>query len=331
MKRGKISCLPITVDGTQKLYRDGVLQDPRWCERQVGSGDNQHKQQTVYVIEANITLQNGLTIPLATEYLYRHTNQLMQEHGKQDCEITAFERLAEKLKRHFPRLKLIFFFDAMYATQGVMEILHKNGWNYLISLPKNKLTNFAKRLNQCRKLARPIPNQPAYRKRWQTFYWENALSYGYDWQLDINLVGCDEHYDEVNKTTGKIEDRYVSKAWISSIPLSINNVHELINLGARKKELIEDSINTEKNRGYHYKHAFCYHWNAMQGFHHLMRLAHAINAICEFTKALKKYIRAYGCSALLKLIKETLFSPWLSLEWYQSQLTKVPQLRLQLG
>ena len=34
------------------------------------------------------------------------------------------------------------------------------------------------------------------------------------------------------------------------------NVHELINLGARKKEAIEDSINTEKNRGYHYKHLF---------------------------------------------------------------------------
>ena len=55
---------------------------------------------------------------------------------------------------------------------------------------------------------------------------------------------------------------------------------------------MEDSFNTEKNRGYHYKHAFSYDWNAMQGFHYLMRLAHVINAISEFTKNVKKkYVR----------------------------------------
>lgn len=80
-------------------------------------------------------------------------------------------------------------------------------------------------------------------------------------------------------------------------------------VGARKKELIEDSMNTEKNKGYHYKHAFPYDWRAMQGFHYLMRLGHAINPISEFTKTLKKYIKEMGCSATLKLIKETLFTP----------------------
>ena len=94
----------------------------------------------------------------------------------------------------------------------------------------------------------------------------------------------------MDKKTGKIIKCFSEHAWISSILISIDKVHELLNLGARKKELIEDSMNTEKNRGYHYKHAFSYNWNAMQGFHYLMRLGHAINAICEFTKKLKKYI-----------------------------------------
>ncbi len=107
-------------------------------------------------------------------------------------------------------------------------------------------------------------------------------------------------------------------------------MHELLNLGARKKELIEDSINTEKNRGYQYKHAFSCNWNTMLGFHYLMRLGHAINAISEFSKKLKKYIKSLGCSATLKLIKETLFSPWLSSDWYESQSKKDAQLRLQL-
>ena len=104
----------------------------------------------------------------------------------------------------------------------------------------------------------------------------------------------------------------------------------MINLGARKQGLIEDSFNTEKNRGYHYKHAYSYNWNASKCFHCLMRLAHAINAISEFTKELKKYIRMLGNSATLKLIKETLFSTWLSSAWYKKQLLKTPQLRLLL-
>jgi hypothetical protein len=66
----------------------------------------------------------------------------------------------------------------------------------------------------------------------------------------------------------------------------------------------------------------------MQGFHYLMRLGHAINAISQFTKALKRYIKENGVSATLKLIKETLFSPWLSAQWYEQQTKVTPQLRL---
>ena len=84
------------------------------------------------------------------------------------------------------------------------------------------------------------------------------------------MVACLECYDEVNKQTGEIEVDYSEHTWISSIPLNINNVHELCNLGARKKGLLEDSINTEKNRGYQYQHAFSYDWYAMQSFHYLM-------------------------------------------------------------
>ena len=220
--------------------------------------------------------------------------------------------------------------DAMYATQSVMGILYKNNFEYLIRLPKKKLVDFAKTLNKNKSLSTPIPGQPAYRKRKQEFYWENNIPYGYEWQLTINLVGCLEKYNKVNNKTGELVEGYSEHAWISSIALSIDNVHELCNLGARKMWLIEDSMNTEKNRGYHYQHAFSYDWNAMQGFHYLLRLGHAINAISEFTKKLKRYIKELGCSATLKLIKETLFSPWLSLEWYDAQRLEIPQLRLQL-
>jgi hypothetical protein len=53
-------------------------------------------------------------------------NQLINPEGKQYCELHAFERLATKLKRNFPRLKLTLFMDALFAIQGVISALAKN-------------------------------------------------------------------------------------------------------------------------------------------------------------------------------------------------------------
>jgi hypothetical protein len=323
-------CLPIALDGTQKLYRDGELHDLRWLNRKVGNKETESNQQYVYILEANIVFQNGLTIPLLTEYLKTEWNVLSNPEGKQDCELVAFERLATKLKKYFPRLKIIVFADALFATQPVLERLYNNHWEYVIQFSKEKLKYFAKLLNLKREKAQSIPEQPYYRERQQEFYWYNDVTWGYDWKLKIHLISCVEKWKEVDKKTGEISAKHSQHQWVSSIRININKVHELCNLGARKMWLLEDSINTEKNRGYHYEHAFSFHWNAMQGFHLLMRLAHAVNAISEFTKKLKKWIKEQGCSATLKLIKETLFNPWLPVEWYEQQHKKSIRLALQL-
>lgn len=86
-----------------------------------------------------------------TEYLCRSNNQLDGSLDKQDNELTAFERLAERLKRYFPRLKIILLADSMYATQNVMDICKNNNWDFLITLPKDKLKELAKVLKEKQK------------------------------------------------------------------------------------------------------------------------------------------------------------------------------------
>jgi len=240
-------CLPIAIDGTQKLYRDGELHDLRWLSRTVGSEEAKLNQQYVYILEANIVFQNGLTIPLLTEYLKTDWNVLNNPEGKQDCELVAFERLAAKLKKYFPRLKIILFGDALFSTQPVLEILTQYRWEYIIQFSKNKLKHFSELLNSMRDTAQTIPGQPYYRERHQNFYWYNNAVWGYNFQLRVHLVSCLEKWEEVEKETGEIVTKYSQHQWISSIRINIDNVHELCNLGARKIGLIEDSINTEKH------------------------------------------------------------------------------------
>ena len=163
-------CLPITIDGAQKLYRQGLAEDKRWLERTVGKGENQHQQQYVSVLEANITLKNGLTIPLMSEFLYQKHSELERDEGKQDNELTAFKRLTERLKNYFPRLNIVLFMDGMFATQSVLKIVKMNRWETIIRLPKQKLTDYAKQLNVERPNRMPIPEQDFYREREQGFF-----------------------------------------------------------------------------------------------------------------------------------------------------------------
>lgn len=65
----------------------------------------------------------------------------------------------------------------------------------------------------------------------------------------------------------------------------------------------------------------------MKGFHLLMRLGHAMNALSQFTKKLKKFIKENGVAATLTFIKETLFSPWLTDQWFENQHKQILQLR----
>jgi hypothetical protein len=165
-----------------------LLHDSHWLQRTVGSIESKTEQQYVYAMEANITFKNGLSIPLLTEYLSMENNQLINPTSKQDCELNAFKRLTERLKRHFPRLKIIVFMDALYATQSVMGVLQQYRWEYIINFSKNKLKIFAKILNRQRKFKPIIPGQLHYRRRRQEFYWKNNLEYGYDWNLRVSLV-----------------------------------------------------------------------------------------------------------------------------------------------
>ena len=77
------------------------------------------------------------------------------------------------------------------------------------------------------------------------------------------------------------ENRHV---WISSRPLSRLNVHTRCNLGARYRWGIEGAFLVEKHQGYAYEDTFAKHWNAMKGYHYLMRLAHLLNTLARFSK-----------------------------------------------
>ena len=172
-----------------------------------------------------------------------------------------------------------------------------------------------------------------WRGRRQQFWWVNAIRYEYEngrKQLLVHVVVCEESWEEVDPQKAEIVTKTAHQVWISSEPLRWDTVHERCNLGARWRwGGIEDSMQTEKRRGYYYEHPFSYNWNAMKGYHYLMRLAHAINALAQFTKAVARQVRTRGLGVFLSLVRETCANGWLSRQWCRELLARPFQLRLE--
>lgn len=309
--------LPISIDGVEKIKRKGGLQDVEWLERNIGSKDKKEIQQYVYIVEANITFSNNLSIPLMSEFLYYDGNA---DVTKQDCEILGFKRLAEKLKGYFKRQNIVLCLDKLYPCEPVLSQIKKYEWEYVIVLPSNKFKAINDALTNAKKAQTSIPGQFMYNGREQQYAWEKGLQYK---SIEgINAISCVEKYYEVDKETGEEKAQYSEHKWITSLNVSPSKLHEICNLCARKRWGIEDSNNTEKNRGYSYKHAFSYKWNAMKCFHYMMRLAHAINVLAEHTPRLKEFIKKNGWARTLNWVKEVMWSPWVTVQWLQNEKAK---------
>lgn len=328
-------CHPIAIDGTQKLVRDGQWWDEQWLERRRESAESEQVQQYVYVLEANLAFHNGLSIPLMSEFLSygegdpdEHENP--HEH-KQDCERKAFKRLAERLKKYFPRLPVMVLLDGLYPNGPVMEQCRNYGWQYMIVLPNKCLPTVWREIQGLHPLQEHNQHRRIWRGRRQQFWWVNGIRYEYDRKhLPVHVVVCEESWEEVDPDKAEILTNNARHVWISSEPLRWDTVHERCNLGARWRwGGIEDSMQTEKRRGYYYEHPFSYNWNAMKGYHYLMRLAHAMNALAQHTKRVARQVRAMGQGAFLSLVRETCANRWLSRQWCRELLATPFQLRLE--
>lgn len=323
-------CLPLSIDGTQKVTRDGELNDPQWLHRTAGKGITAKVQQYVFIVEMSLTFCNGLRIPLLTEFLRLTDDHLENIELKQDCELSAFYRIVEKLMRYFPRTNFILLLDNLYANKSVCDFLRNKKLNFMIKLPR-KLKELSGVLDEAKDTAQEATGQIGYRERRQQFYFVNNIEFGDKELNDIHLIASVDQWDICNEETGgEIKNQRNEHRWISSMPLSYKNAHELCNLAARKRGYIEDEINTAKHRGFNYTHIYAHAWNAMKAYHYLMRLAQAVLALIASVKLIKQLIRQHGWGRTLKLLYQGLATVILPKKFFREAKKLNPSLRLDL-
>lgn len=324
------NCYPIAIDGSQKMVRDG-----QWCDetlqREVKTVDGPRLQHYVYVLEANLAFHNGMTVPLMSEFLSYADGDVAT--AKQDCEQKAFERLARRLKREFSHLPLMVLLDGLYPNGPMFALCRKLNWDFMIVLQDGSLPSVWREARALKTLLPENEHDEVWRGRQQHFWWVNDIRYSYGpndkCHQQIHVVVCEETWQEVAVDSSDVIQKTSRHAWISGRPLSKGNLHQRCNLGARHRwSGIETSFLVEKHQGYSYEHCFAYQWNAMKGYHFLMRLAHMLNVIAQHARALLEIVKEYGVRGFIQYLLQTLAGPWLDPDTVRARLAAPFQLRL---
>lgn len=102
-----------------------------------------------YVLEAKLVV-GEIVISIDTEFVENEK----EEVEKQDCEIRAFYRMAERLKKEYPKLPIIISGDSLYACEPVIKKCKRNRWEYILRLKKDRLKSLRRRNRRIRESRR---------------------------------------------------------------------------------------------------------------------------------------------------------------------------------
>ena len=180
----------------------------------------------------------------------------------------------------------------------------------------------------------------SFTARWgnrsQLYTWANDIEYEYKVgkgfrKLKLNVVLCYETWQENHsQSTGKIEQKETRYAWISHMPLSKKNVFDRCIKVGRYRWKIENNILAEKHQGYEYEHCYSYSWNAMEGYHYLMKIGRLLNVLAANSELLADKIISLGIQGFIAYLKKVCSGSLLNADRIREAANERRQWRLTL-
>ena len=132
--RFKNKYFQIVIDGTRMMsFKERHCRN---CLKRVYS-KGEESERTIYyhyVLEAKLVV-GEIVVSLDSEFVENEHEDV----EKQDCEIRAFYRMAERIKKEYPKLPIIISGDALYACEPVMKTCKENKWGYILRFKKDRL------------------------------------------------------------------------------------------------------------------------------------------------------------------------------------------------
>ena len=234
------------------------------------------------ILEAKLVTTTGLSIPLASEWIYNGED----DYHKQDCEQSAFKRLAATLKKRFPRLPICILADGLYPNAPFMDICKENQWRYIAVFKDGNLPTVWEEVELLPGCAFGHQTQQYATKTHQftlQYKWVKDIDYQ---KRKLNWVECIQ--TKVHIATG--EETKTKFVYITDMNVHRDHIIQFVE-HARSRWNIEDSFNTQKNRGYALHHKFNRkNFTAIKNWHSVRLIAHMINQLIEKSQQFKELL-----------------------------------------
>lgn len=226
--------------------------------------ENEYSIYYHYVLEAKLVV-GDIVISIDTEFVENEDENV----EKQDCELKAFYRMAERIKKEYPKLPIIISGDALYACNPVITTCLKNKWQYILRLKEDRLKLLGEEIKGIEKAE--IENK-------RVRYW-NEIKYG-EVQIEKQANVLKYYEKKKNKTTEFM--------WITSFKITEKNKEELVYYGRQRWKIENEGFNMQKNGTFDIEHAYSKNYNAMKAHYFFIQFAHTIRQLLE--KGIK-YVR----------------------------------------
>lgn len=247
----------IIVDGTglatsRKRYDKNCL-----VKNKTDKNENKYQEYSTYVLEAKLVVGN-MVFSIGSEFVENSNNKnfihrkiskykklekktynkkedkrknLSYQKYKQDCEIKAFERLAKKIKKNYPRLNILISGDALYANQKVIDICMKNKWKYIIRLKEGAI---------------PTP----YKE------FEKIVSEENECNVDKYEFVTKIAYKDYETNVIRYKDKETEFTYMTHLPITNKNIESSIIVGRKRWKIENEEFNMQKNGTFDIGHLY---------------------------------------------------------------------------
>lgn len=224
-----------------------------------------------FVLEAKIVCGNGFSISIQTEWLLDEG----AEYNKHDCEQNAFVRLAEKLKKIYPRLCICLAVDGLYPNKTFFKLCKDYGWKYIVTLKDNSLKTVQLKIKRTIKRQEKCEFNDTSKKTISCYRWINGIDYN---GFEVQWIECIETTKHKAKGTEEIH-KFVH---LTNLQITDDNYLEISSGGRLRWKIENEGFNIQKNNGYALKHKYSrVNFRARQNYYQLLQIAHMINQLFE--------------------------------------------------
>ena len=277
------------------------------------------------VLEAKLLTSNGFAFSLMSEFIENPEEKMT----KQDCELKAFYRLAERLKIRLPRLPILLSMDGLFAGGPTFALCQRYGWKFMIVLKDEDLPSVNGEFDALSSLQRE--NRLVWRtgkegQVKQVFRWADDIAY-VDSEKREHLVSAIECLETKPDNDG--QKKTTKFKWVTNCHVSCKNVTTLANDGGRMRWKIEnEGFNVQKTGGYELEHAYTNDPNSAKIFYFLLQIAHLLAQLLYKANLLKRdFPHGFGSA---KNLAFRLLEAWRNVRITQADIIAALQKRFQI-